>query len=122
MPDWAMDPEPLYDTGGDLSRLETVASAAGRGFLASVTDAGASVHHPIIRAALDGYHGTWSPSANRLSRDVVAAGAQTQGAAVAGVLGDQQAADDQRPALSSQLHPLGSVARSPTAVTSPMSE
>lgn len=101
MPNWGMNPEPLHSAGGNISKLETDASSASKGFLDSVVDAGAAVHHPTVKGALDSYHGQWSGTANRLPMNVGAAGSQVQGAAVTGVQGDEQTAADQAQALGS---------------------
>ncbi|MGH3360791.1 MAG: hypothetical protein ACRDO7_18450 [Nocardioidaceae bacterium] len=100
MPNWGMNPEPLHSAGGNISKLETDASSASKGFLDSVTDAGAAVHHGVVKGALDTYHGTWSTAANRLPQNVNAAGSQVQDAAVSGVQGDEAAHADLNPALS----------------------
>lgn len=100
MPNFGMNPDPLYSAGGNISDLETDASTASKGFLDSVTDAGAAVHHPTVKSALDTYHGEWSTTANRLPMNVNAAGSQVQGTAVTGVQGDEQSAADQAQALA----------------------
>lgn len=99
---WGMDPDGLHGAGGNISRLETDASSASKGFLDSVTEAGSAVHHPTVKGALDTYHGTWSKTANRLPLNVNAAGSQVQFTATTGVHTDLDAND----ALSA---PLGEI-------------
>ena len=100
MPNFGMNPEALHSAGGTMSSLRGDAQTAGDSFVGSIGEASGTVHHPVMRTALDGYAETWRRPANALAHNVDAAGSQVQGTAVDGVQGDQEADTGLAPAVS----------------------
>lgn len=95
---WGMNPDQLYGAGGNISSLETDATAATNGFKGAIESASGAVFHPTVSGALDTFWQNHAQLANGLPVNVNAAGSQVQGSAVDGVQGDQQTASDQAPA------------------------
>ncbi|MFC6149445.1 hypothetical protein [Mumia xiangluensis] len=96
---WEIRPDELADQG-----RRTVADApelrrAGTRFLEAVAAGGDDVHHEVLGAALDRYHGTLVKAAAALPDAVMAAGSRLTAVAAAGVDADRES-----------LHALGPVA------------
>ncbi|WP_370614132.1 hypothetical protein [Mumia sp. Pv 4-285] len=101
---WEMRPDDLADDGLHVVRTAPEAASAGDRFLAAVTDGGDAVHHRVLAAALDRYHGTLVPLTAALSDSATAGGTRLTAAAGTGTDADREALRELGPTASAADH------------------